>query len=73
MDVLNRVFGFGLLNIKYLLEVVLVGEWIMEVIKRVLKIDFESMEGLILENIFGEVEFKRVEFVYFLRSEFIIF
>lgn len=65
--------GSGLSNIKYLSEAASAGERIMEVIKRVPKIDSESMEGLTLENISGEVEFKRVEFAYPSRPESIIF
>lgn len=45
----------------------------MEVIKRVPKIDSDSVEGEILENVLGEVEFKCVQFAYPSRPESIIF
>jgi ATP-binding cassette subfamily B (MDR/TAP) protein 1 len=45
----------------------------MEVIKRVPKIDSDSMEGEILEHVSGNVEFKHVEFAYPSRPESIIF
>lgn len=69
----NRSLGAGLSNLKYFSEAFSVGERIMEVIKRVPKIDSESMEGEILENVSGEVEFKHVEFAYPSRPESIIF
>lgn len=64
--------GGGLSNLKYFSEACSAGERIMEVIKRVPKIDAENMEGEILENITGEVEFKNVEFAYPSRPESII-
>ena len=45
----------------------------MEMIKRVPKIDSDNMEGQILENVSGEVEFRHVEFAYPSRPESIIF
>lgn len=45
----------------------------MEVIKRVPKIDSDNMEGQILEDVLGEVEFKHVKFAYPSRPESIIF
>ncbi|XP_060959020.1 ABC transporter B family member 15-like [Cannabis sativa] len=65
--------GAGLSNLKYFSEACSAGERIMEVIKRVPKIDSESMEGEVLENVSGEVEFKHVEFAYPSRPESIIF
>ncbi|XP_062106748.1 ABC transporter B family member 15-like isoform X1 [Humulus lupulus] len=65
--------GAGLSNLKYFSEACSAGERIMEVIKRVPKIDSESMEGEILENVAGEVEFRHVEFAYPSRPESIIF
>lgn len=44
----------------------------MEVIKRVPRIDSDSTEGQILDNVAGEVEFKNVEFAYPSRQESII-
>ena len=54
---------------KYISEATSAGERILEVMERVPKIDSESMEGDILENVSGEVEFKGVEFVYPSRPE----
>lgn len=45
----------------------------MEVIKRVPKIDSDNMDGEILRNVTGEVEFKNVEFAYPSRPETPIF
>ncbi|KDP45428.1 hypothetical protein JCGZ_09677 [Jatropha curcas] len=61
--------GAGLSNVKYFSEACSAGERIMEVIRRVPKIDLENMEGEILENVRGEVEFKHVEFAYPSRPE----
>ncbi|KAJ9152517.1 hypothetical protein P3X46_026077 [Hevea brasiliensis] len=65
--------GAGLSNVKYFSEACAAGERIMEVIRRVPKIDLENMEGEILENVRGEVEFKHAEFAYPSRPESIIF
>ncbi|XP_045812361.1 ABC transporter B family member 15-like isoform X3 [Trifolium pratense] len=64
--------GTGLSNVRYFSEASVAGERIMEVIKRVPKIDSENMEGEILENVTGEVEFNHVEFVYPSRPESVI-
>ncbi|CAK8533599.1 unnamed protein product [Lathyrus sativus] len=64
--------GAGLSNVKYFSEASVAGERIMEVIKRVPKIDSENMEGEVLEKVLGEVEFNRVEFVYPSRPESVI-
>ncbi|KAL5582453.1 hypothetical protein UlMin_014895 [Ulmus minor] len=65
--------GAGLSNLKYFSEATSAGERILEVIKRVPKIDSDNMEGEILENVSGDVEFKNVEFAYPSRPESIIF
>ncbi|KAK6913177.1 ABC transporter type 1, transmembrane domain [Dillenia turbinata] len=65
--------GAGLSNLKYFSEAFSAGERIMEVINRVPKIDSDNMEGEILQNCVGEVEFKHVEFAYPSRPESIIF
>lgn len=44
----------------------------MEVINRVPKIDSDNMEGQILDNVNGDVEFKDVEFAYPSRPESIV-
>ncbi|KAJ4707557.1 ABC transporter B family protein [Melia azedarach] len=65
--------GAGLSNLKYFSEAMSAGERIMEVMKRVPKIDSENMKGEILENVSGEVEFRHVKFAYPSRPETIIF
>jgi len=67
-----RAFGTSLSNVRYFAEASVAGERIMEVIKRVPKIDSENMEGEILENVLGEVNFNHVEFVYPSRPESVI-
>ncbi|KAK6155141.1 hypothetical protein DH2020_009389 [Rehmannia glutinosa] len=66
-------FGSGLSNLKYFAEASAAAEQIKEVIERVPKIDSDNMEGQILQNVSGEVEFKHVEFAYPSRPESIIF
>ncbi|KAG2714415.1 hypothetical protein I3760_03G025800 [Carya illinoinensis] len=66
--------GAGLSNLKYFSEAMSAGERILEVIKRVPKIDSDNMEGEILECVSaGSVEFKHIEFAYPSRPESIIF
>ncbi|CAK7327966.1 unnamed protein product [Dovyalis caffra] len=65
--------GAGLSNMKYFADAFSAGERIMEVIRRVPKIDLENMEGEILDNVRGEVEFRQVKFAYPSRPESIIF
>jgi len=55
--------------VKYFSEAGAAAERIKEVIKRVPRIDSESEEGEILERVYGEVEFDRVEFAYPSRPE----
>ncbi|KAG4914525.1 hypothetical protein JHK87_052082 [Glycine soja] len=64
--------GAGLSNVKYFSEASTAGERIMEVIKRVPKIDSDSMAEEILENVSGEVEFNHVDFVYPSRPDSVI-
>lgn len=68
-----RSLGSGLSVVKYLSEAVAAGERITEVINRVPKIDLENMDGMILENISGEVELRHVEFEYPSRPEPMVF
>ncbi|KAL1824573.1 hypothetical protein DCAR_0312646 [Daucus carota subsp. sativus] len=65
--------GAALSNMKYFSEATAAGERILEVINRIPKIDSDNMEGEILENVSGEVEFKHIEFAYPSRPETIIF
>lgn len=65
--------GSSLSNLKYFSEASAAGERIMEIIKRVPKIDTDNMNGEILNNVSGEVEFKHVEFAYPSRPETTIF
>lgn len=65
--------GSALSNVKYMSEAMAASERIMEVIKRVPEIDSDNMDGQILHNISGKVEFKHVEFAYPSRPETTIF
>ncbi|XVF16503.1 hypothetical protein REPUB_Repub10bG0036600 [Reevesia pubescens] len=65
--------GSSLSNLKPISEACSAGERINEVIQRVPKIDLDNMEGEILSNVSGEVEFKHVEFAYPSRPETKIF
>ncbi|KAL5722394.1 ABC-type xenobiotic transporter [Ranunculus cassubicifolius] len=65
--------GAGLSNVKYFSEAGSAGERIMEVIKRVPDIDTDNMEGEVLQNVVGEVEFKNLKFAYPSRPDSIIF
>ncbi|KAH7660070.1 Xenobiotic-transporting ATPase protein [Dioscorea alata] len=64
--------GAGLSNVKYFSEGICAGERIMEVMKRVPKIDIDTKDGEVLENVHGEVEFKGVDFAYPSRPENLI-
>uniref|UniRef100_M4E975 Uncharacterized protein n=1 Tax=Brassica campestris TaxID=3711 RepID=M4E975_BRACM len=64
--------GQGLLNLKYFSDAVVAGERVTKVVKRVPDIDSNNMEGQILENIKGEVQFKHVKFMYPSRPETLI-
>ncbi|XP_022133729.1 ABC transporter B family member 15-like, partial [Momordica charantia] len=61
--------GSGLSNLKYFSEACAAGERIMEVINRVPVIDSADMEGQVLDNVSGEVEFQNVQFAYPSRPE----
>lgn len=61
--------GACLANLKNISEACSAGERIMEVLKKVPKIDSENMEGEILENVSGKVEFRNVDFAYPARPE----
>ncbi|KAK8644268.1 hypothetical protein V6N13_123579 [Hibiscus sabdariffa] len=73
INVGGQQLGAGISTLKPLFEACSSAERINEVIKRVPKIDLENMEGEILENVRGEVEFRQVEFAYPSRPENIIF
>ncbi|KAG6474691.1 hypothetical protein ZIOFF_068629 [Zingiber officinale] len=64
MAFLVWALGSGLSNLKYFSEAISVGECILEVIRRVPKIDSGSSNGEVLENLTGDVEFRNVEFTY---------
>ncbi|KAL9997919.1 putative Type 1 protein exporter [Helianthus debilis subsp. tardiflorus] len=64
--------GSGLSNVKYFSDAMAASERIREIIIRVPEIDSDNMEGEILEQISGEVEFKNVEFTYPSRPESLI-
>ncbi|XP_065031997.1 putative multidrug resistance protein [Musa acuminata AAA Group] len=65
-------FGSGLSNIKYFSEASSAGERILKVMKRIPRIDSDSTEGIVMENISGDVEFRSVEFAYPSRPDSII-
>jgi ATP-binding cassette subfamily B (MDR/TAP) protein 1 len=68
-----RALGSGLSNIKYLAEASAAVERVLEVIRRVPKIDSESNIGEELATVAGEVEFRNIEFCYPSRPESPIF
>ncbi|XP_013711242.2 LOW QUALITY PROTEIN: ABC transporter B family member 22 [Brassica napus] len=65
--------GRGFSNLKYFSEVVVAGEKITKMIKRVPGIDSDNMGGQILNNFKGEVHFNHVKFMYPSRPETPIF
>ncbi|KAL6629037.1 hypothetical protein ACP70R_028802 [Stipagrostis hirtigluma subsp. patula] len=69
----GTALGSALSNVKYFSEASSAAERILEVIRRVPKIDSESDAGEELANVAGEVEFKNVEFCYPSRPENTIF
>ncbi|XVF60426.1 hypothetical protein PTKIN_Ptkin08bG0045000 [Pterospermum kingtungense] len=69
----GQELGASLSNLKPLFEACSAAEKINELIKRVPKIDLHNMEGEIMDNVLGEVEFKQVEFAYPSRPKSIIF
>ncbi|CAK8533613.1 unnamed protein product [Lathyrus sativus] len=72
MGIGGTALGSSLANVRYFTEASAAGERIMEVIKRVPKIDSENMEGEILEKVSGEVELNHVKFVYPSRPDSVI-
>ncbi|XP_039142049.1 putative multidrug resistance protein [Dioscorea cayenensis subsp. rotundata] len=68
----GMALGTSLSCLKSFSEAISAGERIMEIVNRVPKIDIDSKEGEILENVHGEVEFKRVDFAYPSRLENLI-
>ncbi|CAN6876288.1 unnamed protein product [Brassica oleracea] len=64
--------GQGLLNLKYFSDAVVAGERVTKVVKRVPDIDSNNMEGQILENVKGQVQFNHVKFMYPSRPETLI-
>ncbi|RLN10010.1 putative multidrug resistance protein [Panicum miliaceum] len=56
--------GSALSNVKYFSEATAAADRILEMIRRVPKIDSESAAGEELANVAGEVEFKNVDFCY---------
>ncbi|XP_022678965.1 putative multidrug resistance protein [Setaria italica] len=61
--------GSALSNVKYFSEATAASDRILEMIRRVPKIDSESDAGEELANVAGEVEFRNVEFCYPSRPE----
>ncbi|KAG5572892.1 hypothetical protein H5410_062658 [Solanum commersonii] len=67
-----RSLSSGLSNIKDFAEAKVANEHVMEIMKRVPKIDSENMEGQTLDKMTGEIEFKHIEFAYPSRPESIV-
>ncbi|CAO2046139.1 unnamed protein product [Urochloa humidicola] len=65
----GMALGWGLSNVKYFSEASAAAERIMEVIRRVPKIDSESDAGVELDDVAGELEFRNVEFRYPSRQQ----
>ncbi|KAI7741391.1 hypothetical protein M8C21_000851, partial [Ambrosia artemisiifolia] len=65
--------GSGLSNLKYFSDAMAASERIREVILRVPEIDSDNMEGEVLQEVSGRVEFKNVKFAYPSRPESLIF
>ncbi|GJT44813.1 ABC transporter family protein [Tanacetum coccineum] len=65
--------GSALSNVKYFSDAMAASQRIREVIKRVPEIDSDNMDGKILQDVSGEVEFKGVNFAYPSRPETVIF
>ncbi|MFS8011210.1 putative ABC transporter, AAA+ ATPase domain, ABC transporter type 1, transmembrane [Helianthus anomalus] len=66
-------FGSAMSNVKYFSDAMAASKRIKEVIKRVPAIDSENMEGEIIHQVYGEVEFKNVKFAYPSRPELMVF
>eukprot|EP01018_Ginkgo_biloba_P008960 Gb_02468 [translate_table: standard] len=69
----GRALGTALPNISYFSEACSAGYRIFEMIDRVPEIDSDDIEGQILQNVSGEIEYKNVEFAYPSRPENTIF
>ncbi|CAN0857562.1 ABC transporter B family member 15 [Linum grandiflorum] len=65
--------GSSLSNLKYFSEALSAGERMTKMIIRVPEIDIEDMEGGILEDVRGEVEFRNVKFAYPSRPDSPVF
>ncbi|KAI3799160.1 hypothetical protein L1987_34450 [Smallanthus sonchifolius] len=65
--------GSGLSNVKYFSDAMAASERIREIIIRVPEIDSDNMEGEIVQEVSGRVEFKNVKFAYPSRPESLVF
>ncbi|KAI3722356.1 hypothetical protein L2E82_33392 [Cichorium intybus] len=65
--------GSGVSDLRYFTDAMAASERIRELIKRIPEIDSDNMEGNILQEVSGEVEFKNVKFAYPSRPESVIF
>ncbi|XP_004304963.1 PREDICTED: ABC transporter B family member 15-like [Fragaria vesca subsp. vesca] len=68
----GMAMGYALSNLKYFADACSAGENIMKVINRVPEIDSENMEGTVLDNVSGEVQFDHLKFAYPSRPESIV-
>ncbi|PON59414.1 ABC transporter [Parasponia andersonii] len=69
----GRALGIGLSYIKDIVDAGSASERVAKMIKRIPKIDSEDTRGLILDNVSGKIEFKRVKFSYPSRPQSIVF
>ncbi|PON64635.1 ABC transporter [Parasponia andersonii] len=73
----GTIFGAGALNaglssMKDIADACIASKRIMEVTQRIPKIDSDDTEGIILEHVSGEIEFKQVKFSYPSRPESVV-
>eukprot|EP01018_Ginkgo_biloba_P008961 Gb_02469 [translate_table: standard] len=69
----GRALGTALPNISYFSEACSAGYRIFEMIDRIPEINSDDIEGQILQNVAGEIEYNNVEFAYPSRPENTIF
>ncbi|GLJ36714.1 hypothetical protein SUGI_0738880 [Cryptomeria japonica] len=69
----GAALGSAIPNIRYFSEACTAAQRIFEMIERVPIIDSDDSNGEILEQVCGEVEFRKVEFAYPSRPETLIF
>ncbi|XP_051126677.1 ABC transporter B family member 15-like [Andrographis paniculata] len=73
MTIGGLALGSALPNLRYIAEAKVAAEHIKKMIRRVPKIDSDNIDGQILNNVSGQVEFRHVLFAYPSRPESKIF